>query len=113
MLQDWGDVYYFCGDDLRYCTCNFRWNALGWMKAVILWNFVLSAALGIQRLAIQVGLKGLLPGEPILRHSHTFKTPFVWHYQCNHLNASAWTSGGSMLLARLCINRSCNVLECA
>ena len=27
--QGWGDVYYFCGSRLQYCTCNFRWNALG------------------------------------------------------------------------------------
>ena len=61
--QDWGDVYYFCGKSLQYCTCNFRWNALGWLKAGILWNFILSAALGLQRLAIQIGLTGLLPGK--------------------------------------------------
>ena len=61
--QGWGDVYFFCGRDLRYCTCNFRWNLLGWGKAFVLWNFVLSTALGAQRFAIQVGLDGLLPGE--------------------------------------------------
>jgi hypothetical protein len=58
----WGDVYFFCGNQLEYCTCNFRWNLAGWMKATVLWNFVLTAALGAQRLAIQVGLDGLLPG---------------------------------------------------
>ncbi len=36
------------------------------MKAIVLWNFVLTAALGIQRLAIQVGLDGLLPGRTLL-----------------------------------------------
>jgi hypothetical protein len=47
---------------MEFCTCNFRWNSYGWAKAVILWNFVLSAALGVQRLTLQVGLLGLLPG---------------------------------------------------
>jgi hypothetical protein len=39
-----------------------RWNTLGWVKAIVIWNFVLSAALGVQRFSIQVGLGGLLPG---------------------------------------------------
>lgn len=43
-----------------------RWSALGWAKAAIVWNFVLSAALGLQKLAIQLGLKGLLPGEEVV-----------------------------------------------
>jgi hypothetical protein len=30
----------------------------------VLWNFVLSAALLAQKVAIAVGLGGLLPGEP-------------------------------------------------
>jgi hypothetical protein len=47
---------------MEFCTCSFRWNSYGWAKAIILWNFVLSAALGVQRLALQVGLGGLLPG---------------------------------------------------
>ena len=55
-------VYYFCGSQLQYCTCDFRWNLLGWCKALVLWNFVLTAALGAQRLAILIGLDGLLPG---------------------------------------------------
>jgi hypothetical protein len=58
-----GDVYFFCGPQMQYCTCGFRWNVAGWAKAFILWNFVLSAALGVQRLIIQLGLCGLLPGE--------------------------------------------------
>lgn len=57
-----GDVYFFCGPQMQYCTCGFRWNLAGWSKAFILWNFVLSAALGVQRLIIQLGLCGLLPG---------------------------------------------------
>ena len=47
---------------MQYCTCAFRWNLAGWHKALVLWSFVLSAALGVQRLAIQLGLNGLLPG---------------------------------------------------
>ena len=43
--QSWADVYYFCGADLQYCTCEFTWNARGWGKAFLLWNFVLTAAL--------------------------------------------------------------------
>lgn len=63
-FESWGDVYFFCGRRLQYCTCNFRWNGLGWAKATVLWNFILTAALGAQRLLIQVGLNGLLPGRP-------------------------------------------------
>lgn len=60
--QGWGDVYFFCGRDLQHCNCDFQWNARGWRKAAVLWNFVLSAALGAQRLLVQVGLDGFLPG---------------------------------------------------
>jgi hypothetical protein len=59
----WSSVYYFCGPEYEYCTSSFRWNIPGWRKAVILWNFCLSTALGLQRLAIEFGLGGLLPGE--------------------------------------------------
>ncbi len=62
--QGWADVYYFCGRRLQYCTCGFRWNARGWAKAYILWSFVLSSAAGLQRVVIQLGLNGLLPGAP-------------------------------------------------
>ena len=55
-------VYYFCGPELAYCTCDFKWNLMGWGKALTLWNFVLTSALGAQRLAILIGLNGLLPG---------------------------------------------------
>jgi hypothetical protein len=58
-----GDVYFFCGQKMQYCTCSFRWNARGWYKAAVLWSFTLSTALGLQRLVIQLGLQGLLPGE--------------------------------------------------
>jgi len=62
-FQGWGDVYFFCGRDMRHCSCDFRWNARGWRKAAALWSFVLSAALGAQRLLVQLGLDGFLPGE--------------------------------------------------
>ena len=62
LSQSWGDVYYFCGEDMRFCTCDFKWNLAGWGKALTLWNFVLSSALGLQKLAIRVGMDGLLPG---------------------------------------------------
>ncbi|GLI65396.1 hypothetical protein VaNZ11_008952 [Volvox africanus] len=62
-FKGWQSVYYFCGHELQYCTCNFRWNVWGWVKAVVLWKFVLSATLGAQALIIQAGLGGLLPGE--------------------------------------------------
>jgi hypothetical protein len=59
----WSSVYYFCGPEYQYCTSAFRWNLHGWRKAVVLWNFCLSSALALQRLAIEIGLGGLLPGE--------------------------------------------------
>ena len=68
--QSWGSVYYFCGDELQYCKCNLRWNLAGWAKACFLWNFVLGAALGWQKLIIQVGLDGLLAGATIPPQSH-------------------------------------------
>lgn len=43
-----------------------RWNLLGWCKALVLWNFVLTSALGLQKLVLQVGLNGLLPGEEVV-----------------------------------------------
>lgn len=64
-IQGWGDVYYFCGEKLEYCTCDMRWNLQGWSKAFILWNFILSAAVAAQKLCIHAGLKGLLPGKAI------------------------------------------------
>ena len=48
---------------MRFCTCDFKWNWAGWRKAFTLWNFILTTALGLQKLAIKVGLNGLLPGR--------------------------------------------------
>lgn len=74
----WTSVYHFCsgpssgvripgteggGESFVYCTLNFRWNMAGWRKAISLWNFMLSGALGVQRLCIELGFGGLLPGE--------------------------------------------------
>lgn len=59
----WSSVYYFCGPKYEYCSSTFRWNLSGWRKAIVLWNFCLSFALALQRLAIELGLGGLLPGE--------------------------------------------------
>lgn len=64
--QGWADVYWFCGRELQFCNCNFRWNVYGWIKAATLWSFVLSSALGVQRVVIQLGLDGLLPGEEVV-----------------------------------------------
>jgi hypothetical protein len=25
----WGDVFFFCGDDFRFCTCNLTWSPVG------------------------------------------------------------------------------------
>lgn len=58
-----GDVYYFCGSRMQYCTCTHRWSLAGWAKAGALWAFVLCTTLGVQRLLIEVVLQGLLPGE--------------------------------------------------
>lgn len=74
----WESVYHFCSgpssgarrhgfqgntESFVYCTMNFRWNMAGWRKAISLWNFMLSGALGVQRLCIEIGFGGLLPGE--------------------------------------------------
>lgn len=59
-----GDVYYFCGSRMQYCTCSYRWNLAGWGKAAVLWAFVLSTVFGMQRLLVELVLQGLLPGEP-------------------------------------------------
>lgn len=34
----------------------------GWFQALLLWNYVLSVAVLVQRLVVAVGLRGLLPG---------------------------------------------------
>lgn len=65
-FQGWGDVYFFCGNNHQYCRCNFRWNILGWWKAFALWNFSISFAFGLQKLALLLGLGGLLPGEEVV-----------------------------------------------
>ena len=36
----------------------------GWVQAFVLWNFVLSSALLLQKFVVALGLGGLLPGEP-------------------------------------------------
>ncbi|GFH15954.1 uncharacterized protein HaLaN_12287 [Haematococcus lacustris] len=64
--QGWADTFYFCGRELQYCNCNFRWNLMGWYKAYVLWSFMLTWALGVQRIIIQLGLNGLLPGEEVV-----------------------------------------------
>ncbi|KXZ41740.1 hypothetical protein GPECTOR_299g810 [Gonium pectorale] len=70
MRSGWSSVYFFCGRRLQYCTCNFRWNIRGWAKAIVLWQFVLSATLGAQQFILQAGLGGLLPGEEaVMRES--------------------------------------------
>ncbi|RMZ56490.1 hypothetical protein APUTEX25_001337, partial [Auxenochlorella protothecoides] len=65
-LNSWADVFYFCGEDMRYCTSDYRWNVRGWRKAVALWNFMLAGAMGLQRLVIVLGLNGLHPGEDVV-----------------------------------------------
>lgn len=35
----------------------------GWVQAFVLWNFVLSSALLLQKFVVALGLGGLLPGE--------------------------------------------------
>ena len=68
-LQAWGDVYYYCGEQMQYCTCDLRWNLAGWFKAFGLWNFLLSGALAVQKLVIHAGLKGLLPGPSMAQQT--------------------------------------------
>lgn len=56
-------MYFFCGRELQYCTCDLRWNAAGWRKAAVLASFALSSALGAQRCLARAGLGGALAGE--------------------------------------------------
>lgn len=65
-FEGWGDVYFFCGMNHEYCSCNFHWNLLGWWKAFAIWNFFIAFAFGLQKLALQLGLGGLLPGEEVV-----------------------------------------------
>ncbi|KAK9818153.1 hypothetical protein WJX72_007878 [[Myrmecia] bisecta] len=65
-FKGWADVYYFCGGELELCDCDFSWKAGAWVKAAVLWNFVLSAALGLQKLIVEVGMEGLLAGEEVV-----------------------------------------------
>ncbi|EFN60184.1 hypothetical protein CHLNCDRAFT_133698 [Chlorella variabilis] len=65
-FQSWEDVYFFCGEQYQNCSSTFRWNSRGWMQALVLWNFVLSSALLVQKFVIAWGLGGLLPGEEVV-----------------------------------------------
>ncbi|KAL4421914.1 hypothetical protein ABPG77_005198 [Micractinium sp. CCAP 211/92] len=65
-FKSWEDVYFFCGNRYQHCTPDFRWNGSGWQQAFILWNFVLSSALLLQKYVIALGLGGLLPGEEVV-----------------------------------------------
>ena len=65
-FEGWGDVYFFCGHQHQYCTCQFHWNLLGWWKAFAIWNFSIAFAFGLQKLALLLGLGGLLPGEEVV-----------------------------------------------
>lgn len=33
-MQSWSDVYYFCSDP-RFCTCDFKWTWLGYLKFLV------------------------------------------------------------------------------
>eukprot|EP00210_Caulerpa_lentillifera_P006184 g5908.t1 len=65
-FEGWGDVYFFCGYNHEYCSCSFHWNIYGWWKAFALWNFSIAFAFGLQKLALLLGLGGLLPGEEVV-----------------------------------------------
>jgi len=65
-FRGWASVFFYCGDAFEYCTPSFRWNMRGWRKATALWNFCLSTALAFQRLGVEAGLGGLLPGEEVI-----------------------------------------------
>lgn len=79
--QGWSSVYFFCGTDLQYCTCGFKWNVRGWIKAAVLWQFILSAGLGLQRLVIEVGLNGLLPGAQAAERRGELAKSWCWRRQ--------------------------------
>ena len=89
-FRGWADVFYFCGARFQYCGCGLRWNVNGWTKAAILWNFALSAALGVQKLAISGGLGGLLPGEEVVTRESFISV--AWRLVPYWLNAweQAW-----------------------
>ncbi|PRW60537.1 hypothetical protein C2E21_1293 [Chlorella sorokiniana] len=65
-FRSWEDVYFFCGRSYQHCTAGFRWNGGGWLQAFVLWNFVLSSALLLQKFVVALGLGGLLPGEEVV-----------------------------------------------
>eukprot|EP00208_Stichococcus_sp_RCC1054_P004120 CAMPEP_0206134734 /NCGR_PEP_ID=MMETSP1473-20131121/179_1 /ASSEMBLY_ACC=CAM_ASM_001109 /TAXON_ID=1461547 /ORGANISM="Stichococcus sp, Strain RCC1054" /LENGTH=952 /DNA_ID=CAMNT_0053526355 /DNA_START=491 /DNA_END=3349 /DNA_ORIENTATION=+ len=68
-LHSWADVYYFCSSSAAespFCTCDMKWTWMGYLKLSILWNFVLSAALGVQKLVVTFLLDGLLQGEEVV-----------------------------------------------
>lgn len=68
-FRGWSDIYYFCSSankSVDYCTCDLSWNWNGYRKFAIIWNFVLTAALGVQKLVVTFLLDGLLPGEEMV-----------------------------------------------
>lgn len=68
-FKGWADIYYFCSsaqEPLVYCSCDLSWSWSGYRKFLIIWNFVLSVALGVQKLVVTFLLDGLLPGEEMV-----------------------------------------------
>ncbi|PSC68550.1 E3 ubiquitin-ligase synoviolin [Micractinium conductrix] len=65
-FRSWEDVYFFCGEEYQHCTASFRWGGSGWVQALVLWNFVLSSAVLLQKGVVALGLGGLLPGEEVV-----------------------------------------------
>ena len=61
----WEDVFFFCGDDYRYCTSGFHWNLAGLQKAIVLWSFVMSSAVGARELILLIGVGPLYPEEGV------------------------------------------------
>ena len=100
-FKGWADVFYFCGARFQYCGCGLRWNVNGWTKAAILWNFALSAALGVQKLAISGGLGGLLPGEEVVTRESFISV--AWRLVPYWLNAweQAWGAESASMMFEL------------
>jgi hypothetical protein len=44
----WGDVFFFCGSDFQFCTCQLSWNLLGVLSIVVcvLWHHAAVAVPG-------------------------------------------------------------------
>ena len=114
--QGWGDVYFFCGSDYRYCRCDFTWNFDGWVKALVIWSFVVTACLGLQKLVIHAGLNGLLPGIGCQHavadtHKHSFLRAHACSVMC-HLETVASVTHACACCYGCCVKDALSITHC-